>query len=330
MTRRGKTCLAVTVVLIAVAIGALLWGRAYFNSVDRKVERILDVVRRHSLGQAQEPGIVERTLIKLGLEKAPPQLEGSLGGSITRIVEDRSMKEDEVSKALIALGPPAVPRLIEALDDEGPFVPEYAAYALGRIGGPGAVAGLLAALDMRRVDILERRSNTELIVALGRIGDPRATEKLILLLQRDDTLDDVFAAQALGEIGTAREIEALIESLGKGIRRPGGHSYVLTEPGRQLYRIGQPAVEPLIRVLQERGEGFPLFQAAVILNKIGGERAKAAVQAALATESDGFRAYVEAATKAQAYPLIILYPDGEIPFVSHPDESATAPADGAK
>ena len=330
MTRKKRTRIVISLFAGALVIAAV-WAYLRHNTVDRKVERLLDVVRRLGLlGQA--PGIVDRTLIKLGLEEEPPQLEGSLGGSIMRMLEDRSMKEDEVSRALIALGTPAIPRLIEALNDEDPFVPEYAAYALGRIGDPAAVGGLLAALHTRPVDVLERQLNTELIVALGRIGGPRATEKLILLLQSEDSTDQFFAAKTLGKIGDPRAIEALIESLGKDIYWPGWrHLYSLDVPGQQLCRIGQPAVEPLIRALQERGEEVPLFQIALILNKIGDERAKAALQAALAKKSDEFRTMVEAVMKGQLPPSegpFISYPDGETPFVSYPDGATTAPAAG--
>ena len=329
MTRKKRTRIVISRFAGALVIAAV-WAYLRHNTVDRKVERLLDVVRRLGLlGQA--PGIVDRTLIKLGLQREPPQLEGSPSASIGRIFNGGSMEEDEVSRALIALGTPAIPRLVEALNDENQFVRDYAAYVLGRIGDPAAVAGLLAALDMRSAVLnldYHRRSNTELIVALGRIGDPRAVEKLALLLRDDHSLDGAFIAEALGAIGGPRAIEVLIDRLGKGIRRLGWDSAVLAEPGRQLCRIGQPAVEPLIRALEARGEGFPLFRVVVILNKIGGERAKAAVQAALVNASKGFRAYVEAATKAQAFPLIFLYPDGEMPFVSHPDGATTAPAAG--
>lgn len=78
------------------------------------------------------------------------------------------------------------------------------------------------------------------IVALGRIGDTRAVEPLIALLEHNDSTIRVFSAQALGRIGDSRAVEPLSKKLtdrrinffvAKSLRNLGWH------PDNQTHRI---------------------------------------------------------------------------------------------
>jgi len=104
--------------------------------------------------------------------------------------------------ALGEFGTPAIPHLIEALDDPDPTVMRYGAEALGRMGEDAAPAvGSLVAL-------LERddwRAHDAACIALGQIG-PSALEAVPLLVEELASAPHVAAwsaATALGGIGAA-------------------------------------------------------------------------------------------------------------------------------
>jgi HEAT repeat protein len=86
-----------------------------------------------------------------------------------------------IVKVILALGEPAVPRLIEALGEEDGFVRAGAAEALGEIGDRRAVEPLIAALalpaDSEEAEHVE--ACVQIVVALGRLGDSRAIAPLI-------------------------------------------------------------------------------------------------------------------------------------------------------
>ena len=76
--------------------------------------------------------------------------------------------KDDATRALVELGNPAVPKLIEALESREDFVKKQA------------------------------------ILALGDIRDPRAVDPLIALLQDDDWLVRLTSASSLEKIGDLR------------------------------------------------------------------------------------------------------------------------------
>lgn len=95
---------------------------------------------------------------------------------------------------LPAAGAHAVPALIAVLKDENPEIRSGAVRTLGKIGHPGAVESLIAALkDQSSPDSYIR----EIIAALGEIGDVRALAHLSVFL--NDYLED-SAKEALKKI----------------------------------------------------------------------------------------------------------------------------------
>ncbi len=152
----------------------------------------------------------------------------------------------DAAHGLAAIGAAAVPALITALEDERENVRASAAYALGEMGpvAAEAVDGLIALLtdeseEVRRhatsalgmikvpvsktvpalVQILEDREDTDLAFfaaqALTRIG-PDATEAVPVLreaLMSESAYVRGFSSEALGRIGTAEALQALVPFL---------------------------------------------------------------------------------------------------------------------
>ena len=152
----------------------------------------------------------------------------------------------DAAHGLATIGAPAVPALITALQDERENVRASAAYALGEIGpvAAEAVDGLVALLtdtseEVRRhatsalgmikvpvaktvpalVEVLKNREDTDLgffaAQALTRIG-PDATEAVPALreaLMSESAYVRGFSSEALGRIGTAEALEALVPFL---------------------------------------------------------------------------------------------------------------------
>jgi HEAT repeat protein len=114
-------------------------------------------------------------------------------------------------KALVNIGPAAVPALVAALRDSDIWLREGVAKALGEIGSPAAeaVPALAAALNDPEKDV--RRNAAQ---ALGGIGSPAAEAIPALAAALNDPEKDVRrnAAQALGEIGPAA-VPALVAAL---------------------------------------------------------------------------------------------------------------------
>jgi HEAT repeat protein len=202
--------------------------------------------------------------------------------------------------------------LIEALADEDGYVQLAAASALGELGdaraveplvgvlqlggATGAVTRALAELGEPAVEPLiavaaddeegdERRANA--IVALRRIGDPRAAEALIVALRSGSDSVCGLAADALRGFADPRAVEPLI-----GVLR-GPYARARSDAVNALAAIGEPAVEPLAAVLRDREESESArVEAAEALGRIGGRRAADALSAVADDESDVVRAAV--------------------------------------
>jgi HEAT repeat protein len=221
-------------------------------------------------------------LSSLGLDDARP---------IKRIIQifQRPKNRDDRNRAAEALGQiggaRAVEALIKALGDNDLGVRWDAADALGEIGDVRAVEPLIETL--RDEDTHVRASAA---VALGEIGDARAVEPLIKALGDEDAEWYVRrnAAIALGEIGDARAVEPLIKALGDDewdVRRHVAKALkklkwkpdtdglraahlVAKMDWNGCVKVGEPAVEPLIKALGDKSQGVRL-DAQKALGKIG-------------------------------------------------------------
>jgi HEAT repeat protein len=125
-----------------------------------------------------------------------------------RRCKDTSVRQ----QILMALGqikdPRAIDEIIEYLDDEDEIVGHFAAIAIGKIGGDGAVNKLLAIMAGLRPG---KRSHA--ITALEILGDQNAVPALIeALFSRDDEIREA-AARALQYIPDERAFKPLLYCL---------------------------------------------------------------------------------------------------------------------
>ena len=134
-----------------------------------------------------------------------------------------------------------------------------AAGALGNIGDPRAVEPLSKGLKDTYNPV-----RVEVANALGKIRDPRIVEPLLEALSDQDINVKEKAWDALQKSCDARDTEPLIEAL--------HNSETRDYAAKILGKIGRPAVEPLIKLIQNE-EYFVRVSAIEQLGIIGDERA---------------------------------------------------------
>lgn len=136
---------------------------------------------------------------------------------IQQILRDHRAEPELVKAAIEALGdigdPEAVPIVVGFLAGSQPEKDQKARWAaansLGKLRSPAAVDALIALLDDPFNDL--RQAAVE---ALGRIGDPRATESLAKTVGNDkDPVVRELAAQSLGALKNPAAIEVLVQAL---------------------------------------------------------------------------------------------------------------------
>ena len=165
----------------------------------------------------------------------------AVGPLIEALGAHRSCSGDGAAEALGEIGDGrAVEPLIAALSDLDCHRTRSAEEALGKLKDPRAVEFLIAALSDSELEPVSRIAAAK---ALGEIGDPQAVEPLIAMLPDPDLSSEVIAV--LGKIGDARAVPALAAMA--RIRPAAGSACI-----DALGRIGAPAVEPLISLLDEK------------------------------------------------------------------------------
>ena len=161
----------------------------------------------------------------------------------------------EEVKALVKIGPPAIPALTEGLQHDKARVRAQCAWALELLGSQAksATPKLIVLLNDGSSVVCERA-----ILALGAIApaDKEAMRALVQVWDRKPWFGESFdAARVLGEVGQAA-VPELIGALGGG-------ENAARFAGRALAQIGSaagPAVPALMRVL--RGETLPVYSSA--------------------------------------------------------------------
>lgn len=182
------------------------------------------------------------------------------------------------------IGPPAVEPLMGALNGRVSYeVRATAARMLGEIGDPRAVEALIPVLDSHDA------SGGAAFNSLVKIGAP-AVDLLIAELGERDSNARVQVARVLGEIGDPRAAEPLISALEEqdtrvpilsaGRRADTGLHIAAAEA---LWKIGDPrAVESLISALQDQDQAEDVRSAAAMaLGKVGDARAVEPLERAL-------------------------------------------------
>ncbi len=132
--------------------------------------------------------VLRQQTIDEGTQKRIAELIGQLG-------DKEPFVRDSVVTTLAEIGPPAVPLLIRAMDDEDWVIRQGASQALGRIGDPRAVEPLIIALGDKNQWIRQYAAE-----ALGLIGDKQAIEPLVEALEDDNSNVRDVAAKALVSI----------------------------------------------------------------------------------------------------------------------------------
>jgi len=183
------------------------------------------------------------------------------------------------AEALGLMGPSAIEPLINVLNHKSPPVRIRAAAALVQIGDPGyfdQVIGSVAQYSSENIEIYsnstedqkkqniinrfismlkhkEQQVRVNAAWALGYIGVNKAVEPLISYLNQAEKWDILFAADALSHIRDHRSVSALISKLKRLKKKyPGPQlSYVFETA---LARMGDPAIEPLIDLLNDTGQ----------------------------------------------------------------------------
>ena len=129
-------------------------------------------------------------------EAARVALEGYLDKLIQRLQTKNIVQLDTTRDALVLIGPPARDRLIFIIREGHLHRRQDAAYVLGLMKDPVAVQPLCTA--MHNPDPLLRMIIVE---ALGKIGDPAATDTLRRALGDVDSSVSAAARKSLKQIG---------------------------------------------------------------------------------------------------------------------------------
>jgi HEAT repeat protein len=183
----------------------------------------------------------------------------------------------------------AAPQIATLLKD--PLVKEEAALALEDLGGPDQVPALLDAIDTTvgaGSDTAARaanRGNVRVAEALGNIGDPRAGPALLRLARSNDDNVRLAAVEALGNVRAKDAVAELAHIVGEPTAPPLlikravvalgqigdtagipalSHGLVIERQGVSflpessfaLFLIGEPAVEPLMKIAQDQDPAY--------------------------------------------------------------------------
>ena len=173
---------------------------------------------------------LRRLEVRTSVVESLGQLEDS--EAVPRLVDMLGDTEPGIrARAAVALGEigdsSAVPRLIEALDDCEDWPRDAAASALVDLDMTGhmdaAVTAFIGVLEDRgRRNYYNRGIVGSVVVALGRLRDPRAVPVLAKALTSYHKYVPSEAATALGQIGDPKAVPHLVEALKYGSSRDCG------------------------------------------------------------------------------------------------------------
>lgn len=226
---------------IARQIYTTLQKSQYLNSIKQpadqaqKIEMLLNRIRNNYNGMTGWGAAKELGRLK----------DASAFEPLLVCITSRSPQVRE--NAVMALGllgdRHAVPYLIKCLKDEAKGVRYQTVAALGMLKEVGVFEALVETL----ADDSDEQVRGSAAEALGLIGDPRAVEVLIRVLQNPATVSAVsyYVCRALGQLGDVRAVELLIQTLSER------ESHVGAQAAEALGRIGdRRAIEPLRIALQ--------------------------------------------------------------------------------
>lgn len=156
-----------------------------------------------------------------------------------------------------------------------PTIRRYAVYLLGKTGDPAAIRPLVEALADPEKAVREQAMRS--LVAMGE----DAVGPLTAAMKKDPKWQARYrAAEALGKLAGKEVVTPLIQGLSDN------RDHVRYMAAKGLMGLGDSsAVEPLIILLTDENRVVRLMTVRA-LSAIGGEKAKIALEAALAAETD--------------------------------------------
>jgi HEAT repeat protein len=198
----------------------------------------------HLLGHLEDKDFEQHEIVYLMLNHLGSEVVDAV---IRRFVAvDNQFARKSLTTALLRIGPPAVPALIELLKDVRWQVARSAAAILGEMGSRDSVRGLtLAAYH------LDIRVRMEAVRSLAKIGGREATAALLELLHDDN---QAIRKQAIAWLGNTRNQKALRPLLQLVKKRDIlGKTLDLKKEGLvAIGRIGdREALEPLFRLVKK-------------------------------------------------------------------------------
>ena len=221
--------------------------------VDRRrvVRLALAVLLLPTLAAAQVPGDPEppRTGTRLRDRYRTPQTTQKLSDNVRKL---QGQDPNERLEAIHGLGelnePKAIEYLVGAANDPDMRIRIKAIDTLGQIKAKDAISLLVQQLFMRDTDIGTKR---RILVALGKIGDSRATGPFVDFLARDvDPSVRGNAIFALGDIGDPAAIARLETIANDGDAELRG---LAAEAVRKIRARPAPSVVPPALAVDRRG-----------------------------------------------------------------------------
>lgn len=237
-------------------------------------------------------GPAQDTLVQMGIEDPQKTISYLIGKLETKNARERQTLIEILKKIK---EPAVMPLMNHIQEDQVRESSRLAVHILGEIGLMDSthliswgefldpLIGLLHNPDWRmRLAVCE---------ALGKIGDVRGVEPLIVALQDSVFLVRKGSAFGLGKILSNLELSTPQSTIGIQhlIRSLGDDSYAVRYPARDaLEKIGRPAVPFLIKTLQEKD---PITRSLVcdLLGKIGDRKAVGPLKKMLKDEDWGVR-----------------------------------------
>lgn len=198
-------------------------------------------------------------------------LARSAAGVLTAALNNPQDDSLARAEAALALGrianPPAITALVTALGDLDSRVASFARDGI-EAAGPPAIPALAGALTSPNQAV-----RTSAAWALGGIGNPAALAAMKPALTDKDYQVRMAAAQGLGASATPQSAPILVAMLGDS------NGFVAGTASNSLVVIGDPAIDPLIAALGQKGQTAP-FYASQALVRMGDPAVPALIRAA--------------------------------------------------
>ncbi len=152
--------------------------------------------------------------------------------------------------------------LLELLQDESRKKRANAVWLLGKIASKKSVAHLITMLDEQRNFLLRHT----IINALGEIEERQATDAIIPFLTDERERVRITAARALGSLEDPDAIVPLLHALED-------HFFTVRVAGENsIVAIGDPAVEPLLKMVKNTRHSRSLFHGIAALGRIAAKQ----------------------------------------------------------